>query len=314
MLIQAGDSEVLRDEITLLAHKATLAGVDVTHELYEDMVHVFQMFTWLPAAKVAINSVGRWVRTVLPRIEEERSKRAAKSVGDGIDGEMDSPVSRTIREKRSMLNRTVGRANGFSNPRQKLSDQKRRVSAFNSLQLDINGSHPDQPSVDIDSLPASGSRSGSPTPTGSPLLAVHDPFSNFPGQVPAPQLRRALTIAAVSTSTDNSPINSPPPSTHLRPRQRTQGAGSLHASTPSTSTTPSNPSNPVSPSPSIRMRLRSPTVSGTIHPTTRHRSESHSDISNLVEGYVEGGAANETVVYAPGGEIRSVGILGEDEE
>jgi acetyl esterase/lipase len=38
MLITAGDAEVLRDEITLLAHKATLAGVDVRHELYEDAV------------------------------------------------------------------------------------------------------------------------------------------------------------------------------------------------------------------------------------------------------------------------------------
>lgn len=40
LLIQAGDSEVLRDEITLLAHKATLAGVTVRHELYEDAVCV----------------------------------------------------------------------------------------------------------------------------------------------------------------------------------------------------------------------------------------------------------------------------------
>lgn len=38
LLIQAGDAEVLRDEITLLAHKATLAGVSVRHELYEDAV------------------------------------------------------------------------------------------------------------------------------------------------------------------------------------------------------------------------------------------------------------------------------------
>ena len=38
MLIQAGDSEVLRDEITLLAHKASMAGVDVQHEVYEDCV------------------------------------------------------------------------------------------------------------------------------------------------------------------------------------------------------------------------------------------------------------------------------------
>jgi acetyl esterase/lipase len=38
LLIQVGDAEVLRDEITLLAHKATLAGVEVRHELYEDAV------------------------------------------------------------------------------------------------------------------------------------------------------------------------------------------------------------------------------------------------------------------------------------
>lgn len=40
LLIQGGDSEVLRDEITLLAHKATLAGVKVRHELYEDAVRI----------------------------------------------------------------------------------------------------------------------------------------------------------------------------------------------------------------------------------------------------------------------------------
>lgn len=38
LLVQAGDAEVLRDEIALLAHKATLAGVQVSHELYEDAV------------------------------------------------------------------------------------------------------------------------------------------------------------------------------------------------------------------------------------------------------------------------------------
>jgi len=38
LLIQAGDAEVLRDEIILLAHKATLAGVQVRHELYDDAV------------------------------------------------------------------------------------------------------------------------------------------------------------------------------------------------------------------------------------------------------------------------------------
>ena len=73
-------------------------------------------------------------------------------------------------------------------------------------------------------------------------------------------------------------------------------------------------SNPVSPIPSMRRRLRSPTLSVQNPPTTRARSGSHSDIFHLVEGYVEGGAANETVVYAPGGEIRSVCVLGEEDE
>jgi acetyl esterase/lipase len=45
LLIQAGESEVLRDEVTLLAHKATLAGVQIMHELYEDAVssHVYKL-------------------------------------------------------------------------------------------------------------------------------------------------------------------------------------------------------------------------------------------------------------------------------
>ena len=280
------------------------------------MVHVFQMFTWLPAAKVAINSVGRWVRTVLPRLEEERSRRCAQDVGDGVDGEMDSPVTRTIREKRSGLNRTVGRTNGFGVARAKASEQRRRATAFNSLHLDVDDPMDDRPTVDIDSLPASSSRSGSPTPTASPI----SPTTAEPTSLPpthAPQLRRALTAAATyhDTSAGSSPANSPPgPSNRLRARRRTQGAASLHAASHSASTSTSNPSNPVSPSPSIRMRLRSPSSASTAQPSTRHRSQSHSDIFHLVEGYVDGGAANETVVYAPGGEVRSVGVLGEDEE
>src|SRR5271168_4125252 len=47
LLIQAGDAEVLRDEIILLAHKATLAGVQVRHELYEDAVSFFYPFPLL---------------------------------------------------------------------------------------------------------------------------------------------------------------------------------------------------------------------------------------------------------------------------
>jgi alpha/beta hydrolase fold len=55
LLIQAGDAEVLRDEIMLVAHKATLAGVQVRHELYEDAVSCFYLFS-LPVSYLAIRS------------------------------------------------------------------------------------------------------------------------------------------------------------------------------------------------------------------------------------------------------------------
>lgn len=38
MLIQCGEAEVLHDEIVLLSHKASLAGVQVQLETYEDAV------------------------------------------------------------------------------------------------------------------------------------------------------------------------------------------------------------------------------------------------------------------------------------
>ena len=41
MLIQCGDAERLRDEGTLLAHKASLADVQVEHEIYEDCKRCF---------------------------------------------------------------------------------------------------------------------------------------------------------------------------------------------------------------------------------------------------------------------------------
>jgi hypothetical protein len=49
LLIQSGEAEVLRDEITLLAYKASLQGVIVMHEVYDEQVHVFQSLSFLPA-------------------------------------------------------------------------------------------------------------------------------------------------------------------------------------------------------------------------------------------------------------------------
>ncbi|OCF40224.1 esterase [Kwoniella heveanensis CBS 569] len=392
MLIQSGDSEVLRDEITLLAHKATLSGAQVTHELYEDMVHVFQMFSFLPAATAAINNIGKWVRVTLPKIEEEQRAKAAqegKDVGDGlgdlgdsvqeeiskearvvsgdgqevgipagqtevlpteVDASLDyaamsrSPKPRTPR--RSSLHLSIGPDSG----KDQVESQNDVDNAERDSAAIVSG---ERPTIDVDSLPAHpaaqtnglptiegeqmehdhddidtrtevGSRSGTPTPTGarsrSPALALAgvpslQPSSLFEAEDPfttsrhtLPRLRRSRT----ATDTPTIPTSPPPPQPYFR-RRRPTIAASLQVS-PAHSVYA--PSNPVSPTPSIRKRLRGSTVSFSQNPSTRMRSRSHSDIFQLVEGYVEGGAANETTVIAPGGEIKSVGVLGgeEDEE
>lgn len=66
LLIQSGEAEVLRDECGLLAHKARAAGVQVELEVYSDQVHVFQAFSFLPAAERAFSAAGHWIRAIIP--------------------------------------------------------------------------------------------------------------------------------------------------------------------------------------------------------------------------------------------------------
>jgi serine/threonine protein kinase/acetyl esterase/lipase len=107
LLIQAGDAEVLRDEITLLAHKASMAGVAVRHELYEDCVHVFQAFLFLDASRKALQSARHFVRTALDRRgkRKEEVKRSGRNEMDnemrkGMANERGEEVEPTTGEKR----------------------------------------------------------------------------------------------------------------------------------------------------------------------------------------------------------------------
>ncbi|BGP38443.1 hypothetical protein JCM10450v2_002388 [Rhodotorula kratochvilovae] len=85
LLIQAGDAEVLRDEITLLAHKAALAGVKVEHEIFEDCVHVFQAFLFLEASRKAFQSQRTFVKHTLPRLRRKALSRASASATPSPD-------------------------------------------------------------------------------------------------------------------------------------------------------------------------------------------------------------------------------------
>jgi epsilon-lactone hydrolase len=63
MLLQAGSSEMLRDEAIRAADKAHGADVDVELELWPGVPHGFQIAEFLPEARLAIHHIARFVRT-----------------------------------------------------------------------------------------------------------------------------------------------------------------------------------------------------------------------------------------------------------
>ena len=63
-LIQVGDAETLLDDSTRLAARLEAAGVDVTLEVWDDMIHVWHLFApILDAGQQAIARIGDFVRT-----------------------------------------------------------------------------------------------------------------------------------------------------------------------------------------------------------------------------------------------------------
>lgn len=63
LLVQVGTSEVLLDDSTRLAERAKSAGVDVSLEPWDEMIHVFQFLALLlPEGQQAIDRIGEFVR------------------------------------------------------------------------------------------------------------------------------------------------------------------------------------------------------------------------------------------------------------
>jgi acetyl esterase/lipase len=66
LLIQVGTAECLLDDSTRLAERARQAGVDVTLEVWDEMIHVWQaFFGMLPEARQAIDGIAAFLRTRL---------------------------------------------------------------------------------------------------------------------------------------------------------------------------------------------------------------------------------------------------------
>jgi monoterpene epsilon-lactone hydrolase len=73
LLIQAGDRETVRDDATILAAKAKAAGVDAELQVFDGMIHVFQMFPEIPEAAVAIAAIAAFLRRHL-RLNAEKPR------------------------------------------------------------------------------------------------------------------------------------------------------------------------------------------------------------------------------------------------
>ena len=63
LLIHVGTAETLLDDATRLSERARAAGVDVTLESWDDMIHVWHLFApLLPEGQQAVERVGDYVR------------------------------------------------------------------------------------------------------------------------------------------------------------------------------------------------------------------------------------------------------------
>lgn len=63
LLIQAGTAEILLDDAARLAERAGDAGVDVTLDIWPEMIHVWQGFAgFLPEAQTAVTQIGAFIR------------------------------------------------------------------------------------------------------------------------------------------------------------------------------------------------------------------------------------------------------------
>jgi epsilon-lactone hydrolase len=66
LLIHVGSEEVLLDDATRLADRARAAGVPVTLEVWEQMIHVWHWFLpWLDEAQSAVDKIGGFLRSQL---------------------------------------------------------------------------------------------------------------------------------------------------------------------------------------------------------------------------------------------------------
>lgn len=85
LLVHAGDAEIFHSQIDDFVQRASAAGVDVNYEVFPGMVHVFQMFGFLPQARSAMRHIGAFVKRCSgapERAEVEAAESLQLSAGE----------------------------------------------------------------------------------------------------------------------------------------------------------------------------------------------------------------------------------------
>jgi acetyl esterase/lipase len=64
ILLQSGRNEILLDDSVRFFEKAQKAGVDITLKIWDDMFHVFQLFSFLPETQESMKQVSAFVSRI----------------------------------------------------------------------------------------------------------------------------------------------------------------------------------------------------------------------------------------------------------
>ncbi|KAI9445053.1 Alpha/Beta hydrolase protein [Lactarius indigo] len=267
LLIQAGESEVLRDEITLLAHKATLAGVQVMHELYEDAIHVFQAFPFLEASQHAFSSCRAFVRHGFAYAQPQDPRPLDDNTEAGLASEIDNERAHMVRgdgEDRALSDVEI---QVESEPESSVED----YSGGGVTEAETDGSF-----VSVDDSLAIQAEMDHPWSTPDPRSPGDSDNDDDLEDDAGLSDSRVSSSSYLMSQRVPSRVR-PPRSPSVRSYASTLNSRRLRMSTISTS--------PV-PSPSIRS------------------SSSHPDISSLCEQWESTGPANITLTYKPGGATR----------
>ncbi|KAG6919026.1 hypothetical protein DXG01_009736 [Tephrocybe rancida] len=273
LLIQVGDAEVLRDEATLLAHKATLAGVDVRHELFEDAIHVFQTYPFLPATRRAFLCMKDFVRNILPQLRarspQPLNPHVEQHLGEEIANENSKIVGGDGVETATGIDSVKDQLEAVRSEDDKLQDERECRSWGRSSRL--------WPLIDIPTPYAEDDDLQHVTVTRPPSPAAnrHPHVHTLEENAGLRRIRSAVSLVSV-------PV---PPTCGSRPHHRKSPFESRR----------SGPGYIRMPPIPTLSKCCTPPPSPLGSPSFRCNNISHPDIASLVEDWSHSGPANQTL-------------------